>query len=204
MPGPSNTITVPAVAGPDGSIGPDLSALPPGVEPAGYTLDPGGATYTVRMPDGWRHPDELAREAAVRAAARLALRPLLDAAEPALAGADLADVAPLFDRWSPGVAYAIGDVASHDEGEGLRPWQAIQAHTSQAGWEPPAVPALWHRYRGADESAPPAGPPAWEASTPYAVGDLVTHGGTTYRCLQAHTSLPGWEPPNVPALWAVA
>jgi chitinase len=22
-----------------------------------------------------------------------------------------------------------------------------------------------------------------------------------YRCLQSHTSLVGWEPPNVPALW---
>ncbi|MFC7588336.1 carbohydrate-binding protein [Nonomuraea antimicrobica] len=24
----------------------------------------------------------------------------------------------------------------------------------------------------------------------------------SYRCLQGHTSLPGWEPPGVPALWA--
>jgi chitinase len=37
----------------------------------------------------------------------------------------------------------------------------------------------------------------------YTVGQLVTYGGTTYRCLQAHTSLAGWEPPNVPALWAL-
>ncbi|HEU4426105.1 MAG TPA: carbohydrate-binding protein, partial [Pilimelia sp.] len=26
-------------------------------------------------------------------------------------------------------------------------------------------------------------------------------GGASYRCIQAHTSLTGWEPPNVPALW---
>ncbi|WP_349290090.1 carbohydrate-binding protein [Thermoanaerobacterium thermosaccharolyticum] len=25
----------------------------------------------------------------------------------------------------------------------------------------------------------------------------------TYKCIQAHTSLVGWEPPNVPALWQV-
>ncbi|KAB1907021.1 carbohydrate-binding protein, partial [Micromonospora sp. AMSO31t] len=25
--------------------------------------------------------------------------------------------------------------------------------------------------------------------------------GLTYRCRQAHTAIPGWEPPNVPALW---
>src|SRR5260370_26196743 len=25
--------------------------------------------------------------------------------------------------------------------------------------------------------------------------------GVEYKCIQAHTSLVGWEPPNVPALW---
>ncbi|WP_344287628.1 M4 family metallopeptidase [Streptomyces synnematoformans] len=41
----------------------------------------------------------------------------------------------------------------------------------------------------------------WAAWTSYQAGDTVTYGGRTYRCLQAHTALPGWEPPNVPALW---
>jgi hypothetical protein len=30
-----------------------------------------------------------------------------------------------------------------------------------------------------------------------------THEDTTYRCIQAHTSIVGWQPPNVPALWEV-
>src|SRR6185436_10001287 len=42
---------------------------------------------------------------------------------------------------------------------------------------------------------------AWAPNTAYAVGALVTYGGHTYKCLQAHTSQVGWEPPNVPALW---
>ncbi|MEU9836335.1 M4 family metallopeptidase [Streptosporangium sp. NPDC048047] len=41
----------------------------------------------------------------------------------------------------------------------------------------------------------------WAPWTSYAVGDTVTYDGVTYRCLQGHTSVPGWEPPNVPALW---
>ncbi|GAA4226005.1 hypothetical protein FHR32_008819 [Streptosporangium album] len=41
----------------------------------------------------------------------------------------------------------------------------------------------------------------WQTWTPYAAGDTVTYDGVGYRCLQGHTSLPGWEPPNVPALW---
>lgn len=43
--------------------------------------------------------------------------------------------------------------------------------------------------------------PAWQPNTAYAVNSLVSYGGATYKCIQAHTSLPGWEPPNVPALW---
>lgn len=47
--------------------------------------------------------------------------------------------------------------------------------------------------------APTATP--WAANTSYAAGALVTYNGKTYSALVAHTSLIGWEPPNVPALW---
>ncbi|NUP77277.1 MAG: cellulose-binding protein [Nonomuraea sp.] len=48
----------------------------------------------------------------------------------------------------------------------------------------------------------PTGPTgSWTAGTAYGSGDLVTYNGVTYRCVQPHTALPGWEPPNVPALW---
>ena len=43
----------------------------------------------------------------------------------------------------------------------------------------------------------------WESDTQYAVGDRRRHGGKVYKCLQAHTSQVGWEPPAVPALWVV-
>jgi chitodextrinase len=46
--------------------------------------------------------------------------------------------------------------------------------------------------------------PAWQAGHAYAAGDLVSYNGRNYRCIQAHTSQVGWEPPNVPALWAAA
>ncbi|GAA3441973.1 carbohydrate-binding protein [Planomonospora venezuelensis] len=48
---------------------------------------------------------------------------------------------------------------------------------------------------------PTGGGGTWRAGTAYSVGDQVTYGGAGYRCLQAHTALAGWEPPNVPALW---
>ncbi|EFM12166.1 glycoside hydrolase family 18 [Paenibacillus curdlanolyticus YK9] len=42
---------------------------------------------------------------------------------------------------------------------------------------------------------------AWAPNVSYAVNDTVTYSGTTYKCIQSHTSLVGWEPPVVPALW---
>ncbi|OAB42327.1 fibronectin type III domain-containing protein [Paenibacillus glacialis] len=42
---------------------------------------------------------------------------------------------------------------------------------------------------------------AWAPNVSYAVNDTVTYGGNTYKDIQPHTSLTGWEPPSVPALW---
>ncbi|WP_250035159.1 lytic polysaccharide monooxygenase [Paractinoplanes maris] len=52
---------------------------------------------------------------------------------------------------------------------------------------------------------PTTQPPAsgtWRAGTAYQPGNVVTYNGRSYTCRQAHTALAGWEPPNVPALWA--
>lgn len=53
------------------------------------------------------------------------------------------------------------------------------------------------------DTPPPPPSDAWAAGTAYAVDDTVTFGPVFYVCLQAHTAQVGWEPPNVPALWAV-
>jgi chitinase len=42
---------------------------------------------------------------------------------------------------------------------------------------------------------------AWAPNVSYAVNDTVTYGGCSYKVLQAHTSLTGWEPPTTPALF---
>jgi len=41
----------------------------------------------------------------------------------------------------------------------------------------------------------------WAAGVAYVIDDVVVYSAVNYRCLQAHTSQVGWEPPNVPALW---
>ncbi|MEQ4719626.1 glycosyl hydrolase family 18 protein [Nonomuraea sp. B19D2] len=44
----------------------------------------------------------------------------------------------------------------------------------------------------------------WAPWTAYTAGTHVTYNGVEYECIQSHTSQPGWEPPNVPALWKPA
>ncbi|NOW91058.1 beta-glucanase (GH16 family) [Clostridium beijerinckii] len=44
---------------------------------------------------------------------------------------------------------------------------------------------------------------SWAPNTAYKVGDIVSYNGKNYKCIQAHTSLVGWEPSNVPALWVL-
>jgi hypothetical protein len=43
------------------------------------------------------------------------------------------------NQWQAGVAYATNDVVSYNGTE----YRCITGHTSQVGWEPPNVPALW-------------------------------------------------------------
>jgi predicted carbohydrate-binding protein with CBM5 and CBM33 domain len=66
---------------------------------------------------------------------------------------------------------------------------------------PPTTPPTTRPPTTPPTTAPPAGG-TWAAGTTYAVGAVVTYGGASYRCRQAHTAIAGWEPPNVPALWS--
>ncbi|MFE9608449.1 carbohydrate-binding protein [Streptomyces sp. NPDC006012] len=57
------------------------------------------------------------------------------------------------------------------------------------------------------DPGPPTTPPpsgTWAVGTAYRAGDKVTYAGRSYTCQQPHTAQPGWEPPNVPALWQPA
>jgi len=43
--------------------------------------------------------------------------------------------------------------------------------------------------------------PNWAEDVAYSTGAVVNYGGKSYKCLQPHTSQPGWTPAAVPALW---
>ena len=46
---------------------------------------------------------------------------------------------PATGEWKVGVAYKVNDIVTYQG----KTYKCLQAHTSQAGWTPPAVPALW-------------------------------------------------------------
>lgn len=98
--------------------------------------------------------------------------------------------------WQPGISVQVGDVYAC----GGFLWRCIQAHTTQSDWLPDKVPTLWHKVEIVHEDEVRV----WQAGVNYAAGDEVAYpdtNGTLYACLQSHTALAGWEPPNVPALW---
>jgi chitinase len=45
--------------------------------------------------------------------------------------------------------------------------------------------------------------PTWQAGVTYKIGDIVSYGDKNYICIQGHTTITGWEPPVVPALWSL-
>lgn len=138
---------------------------------------------------------EAAREA--RLAPFKALRQRIDAglryavANDAVTDEELIDMSAATPEWQPDMKLAVGDTVMY----GGSMFVVIQAHTTQTGWEPgTATQSLFRRVQ-------PEGSTEWQPDTDYATGAECTYEGSTYICLQGHTSQAGWEPPNVPSLW---
>ena len=79
-------------------------------------------------------------------------------------------VSSLYPFWGTDISYSVGDRVQYD---GLL-YRCVQAHTSQADWYPPAVPALWVRTSTEEwpEWIQPTG-----AHDAYPLGAKVSHNG---------------------------
>ena len=81
--------------------------------------------------------------------------------------------------------------------------------TPAPGTNPPTAPTLSTSATnapsptapGSTTQAPTGEISEWAPHKAYKVGDIVTHRGQKYRCLQAHTSIDSWTPAAVAALW---
>jgi hypothetical protein len=90
-----------------------------------------------------------------------------------------------------------------DPGTVVPPTQPTTQPTTRPPTTPTTVPPTTPTTRPPTTpptTAPPSGT-TWTAYTAYTVGQVVTYNGVRYSCRQSHTAYPGWEPPNVLALW---
>ncbi len=67
------------------------------------------------------------------------IRTSIDSVTGTMADVDAAKNPMLFLPWETGTKYAVGDRRRYDS----KVYKCLQAHTSQADWAPPVVPALW-------------------------------------------------------------
>ena len=122
------------------------------------------------------------------------LRELLHKASASLTDEDALEGIELFAPWAADTAYALDVRVRYED----KLYKCVQAHTSQEGWEPPVVPALW------TEVAKPGEIPVWRQPTgaqdAYRIGDLVHYpdkDGPVYRCTIDYNiyapDVYGWE-----------
>ena len=124
-----------------------------------------------------------------------ALRPMIEKAAAFLSDTDALEAVELFPLWAADTAYASGVRVRYKE----KLYRCEQAHASQEGWEPPAVPALW------TEIAKPGEIPVWRQPTgaqdAYRIGDLVHYpdaDGPVYRSVIGSNI---WSPADYPQGW---
>lgn len=122
--------------------------------------------------------EQIAGQAGVLAAARVASRRTIAADADAMTPDELAACAPLFDAWADNRAYEAGDIAAH----GGALYRCAQAHTAQAGWTPGVSRALWTPLgvRADDPDAVPAWVQPTGSHDAYPQGAHVMHGGVEW------------------------
>lgn len=121
------------------------------------------------------------------------LRTLLELAAQSLQPADALEGVELFPTWKTDTAYEVGYKVRH----GGILYACLQAHTSQAGWEPGVAPSLWAKVLIPD----PDVIPDWEqpdSTNAYMKGDKVRFDGKVYESLIDNNV---WSPAVYPAGW---
>ena len=86
-------------------------------------------------------------------------------------------MAEFYPEWASDTDYAVGFKVQHHS----RLFRCLQAHTSQEGWEPENVPALWEEIRETHDGAK-YDPIPYEGSMALASGLYYSQDGVVYLC----------------------
>ena len=116
------------------------------------------------------------------------LRDMMHKAASSLPDEDALEAVELFPVWGAGVDYALSVRVRYAD----KLYRCEQAHTSQTGWEPPNVPALW------TEVARPGEIPVWRQPTgaqdAYMKGDRVHYPDADGPVWESEADNNVWEP----------
>ena len=82
-----------------------------------------------------------------------------------------------YPAWEAGIAYSAGYKAQHNG----RLWRCRQANTSQEGWEPENVPALWEEICETHDGSR-YDPIPYEGSMALVSGKYYSQDGVVYLC----------------------
>lgn len=82
-----------------------------------------------------------------------------------------------YPAWAAGVSYAAGYKVQNN----VRLWRCLQAHTSQAGWEPENVPALWEEICETHDGSR-YDPIPYHGNMALENGKYYSQDGVTYLC----------------------
>lgn len=125
------------------------------------------------------------------------LREMLHKASASLPDEDALEAVELFPLWAVGIAYEADQRIRYAD----KLYRCVQAHTSQSGWEPPAVPALW------TEVAKPGEIPVWKQPTgaqdAYMKGDKVWYPAKDTTVYRSTIDNNVWSPADYPQGWEV-
>ena len=104
----------------------------------------------------------------------------------------------MFPKWQAGKQYVVGDRVLY---LGVL-YKVLQAHTSQAGWEPDIAPSLFAKNLIIkDDSGEQVDIPEWvqpDSTNPYMIGDKVKFEGKVYQSLIDNNV---WSPSAYPEGW---
>lgn len=94
----------------------------------------------------------------------------------------------LFPAWAVGMAYVAGDRVQHDG----TLYKCVQAHTSQAGWEPENAASLWTEICETHDGTIDA-PIPYSGNMALENGKYYTQDGVLYLC-NRDTGNPVYHP----------
>lgn len=126
----------------------------------------------------------------MKRAKALILRKMIEKSATYLSDNDALEAVELYPMWEENTAYTVDERIRYED----ILYRCVQTHTSQTGWEPPNVPALW-TVVSLDEW------PEWVQPTgaqdAYSKGDKVSHNEkhwvSEYNSNAWEPGVFGWE-----------